>query len=161
MKKVLFIFLGLILTAIIVFYSIIKYQDANPEIFYNEITKIYYAPKSKIKIIINSKNYVVQNQDLGTGTAFVKLYVLNAKTDTVYLKTSPENIDFITFKNKKIPFDCGQMEKHKLFDYLTSINFKNLNKNEINELRNAMTFINYGLKATLLKGQTKFIKVVE
>jgi hypothetical protein len=154
-------FLGLIIITIIVFFSIIKYQDANPEIFYNEITKTYFAPKSKIKIIVNSKSYVNENSDLGNGNAFVKLFSTDIKKDTVYLKTTTENIDFISYKNKKIKFECSQMDKHKLFDYLISISFSNLDKNEIAELRDAMTFINYGPKATFLKGQTKFIEVLK
>lgn len=161
MKKK-FLLISLILITIICLYefAINFYFNSNkPNVFYHEITKIYCAPKSKIKIIVNSKSYVYENSDLGNGNAFVKLFLTNLKSDTVFLKTTPENINFITFRNNKIPFECGQMEKHKLYDYLISIGFKNLNKNEISELRDAMTLINYGPKATFLEGQTKFIIV--
>jgi hypothetical protein len=161
-KKSLII--GVLILVIIIwllYFDGFNFGNNKNKITYNEVSKTYYAPKSKIKIIVNSKNYADQNQDLGNGTAFVKLFVVNAKNDTVYLKTSPENIDFITYKNKRNPFDCSQLENHKLHDYLILIGFKKLNKNEIAELRNAMTLINYGPKATLLKDQTKFIEVLE
>ena len=157
MKKVLFI--GLIIIGIILFLYQLDFFQNKPKIYYNETSKIYFAPKSQIKIIVNSKSYVDANSDLGNGTAFVKLFSTNIKSDTVYLKTSPENIDYITFHQKKIPFECPQMERNKLYKYLLSIGFKNLNQSEISELRDAMTFINYGPKATILKGQTKFVEV--
>lgn len=159
MKKVILIVIVLFLIVILILLSIIKYQDVNPKIFYTDVTKIYFAPKSNIKIIIHSKSQVDENKDLGNGKAFVKLFIVNQKYDMVFLETSPENIDFITYKNKKINFECSQMQKNKLFDFLKANNFKNLDKNEISELRDAMTLINYGSKATYLKGQTKFIVV--
>lgn len=109
--------------------------------------------------MVHATGFVDEDSDLGNGQATVKLFSLANKLESVYLKTSPESIDFITYKSKKISFECSQMEKQKLFDYLISIGFKNINSNEISELRDAMTFINYGAKATLLKGQTKYIVV--
>ncbi len=157
MKKVLLI--GMIIIGIIVFLFQFDFFYRKPKIYYNDITKIYFAPKSKIRIIVHSKNCVGENSDLGNGKAFVKLYQENSINDTVFLNTSSENIDFITFQKNKIPFECSQMQKNKLYDYLNAIGFENLDKNEIAELRDAMTLINYGLKATFLEGQTKFITV--
>ncbi len=111
--------------------------------------------------MVHATGYVDKDSDLGNGKATVKLFSLTNKLEPVYLKTSPESIDFITYKSKKISFECSQMEKQKLFDYLISIGFQNINKNEINELRDAMTFINYGPKAILLQGQTKYIVVTK
>jgi hypothetical protein len=51
------------------------------------------------------------------------------------------------------------MQKEKLYDYLVSVGFKELDKNEIAELRDAMTLINYGHKAGFRHGQTKYIIV--
>jgi hypothetical protein len=151
----------IIMILIFLFVKFIDAQSSKSNVFYYEITKTYFAPKSKIKVLVHSKNYVDENSDLGNGNAFVKLFSTNIKSDTVFLKTSSENIDFITFRKNKIPFKCSQMEKHKLLDYLISIDFHNLNTNEISELRDVMTLINYGPKATFLKGQTKFIEVQE
>ena len=52
------------------------------------------------------------------------------------------------------------MQPNNLFDFLKEKGFKNLDENEIAELRNAMTLINYGPKVTFLLGQTKFIDVI-
>ncbi len=79
----------------------------------------------------------------------------------MFLKTSPENIDTIIYKGQTTPFSCSQMEKEKFYDYLVSVGYKELNKNEITELRDAMTFINYGHKAGFYEGQTKYIIVGE
>ncbi len=157
MKKTIFFLLVTFILLGFVFVNQLK--TAKPKTIYNQSSKVYFAPKSGIKIEINSKSYVDENSDLGNGNAFVKLYNTNQKIDTVFLKTSPENIDFITYKSRKIKFVCSQLEQNKLYDYLISIGFKNLNKNEIAELRDAMTLINYGPKATFLEGQTKFITV--
>jgi hypothetical protein len=158
-RKIVAIGLVVLLILIFLFVKHIYPQSNKPNVFYTEIIKIYFASKSKIKILVHSKSYVDENSDLGYGNATVKLFVVNQKKDTVYLKTSQENIDFIKYKNKKIKFECSQMQKNKLYDYLIMIGFKNVNRNEIAELRDAMTLINYGPKATFLKGQTKFIVV--
>ena len=159
-KNNMFLF-GLIIFISVSFILFWNYLDSNSKIFYSDITKTYYAPKSNLKIIVHSKNYVDEASDLGNGNAFVKLFQVNSKHDTVFLKTSPENIDFITYQNKKIEFECSQLQPNNLSDFLKKIGFKNLDKNEIAELRDAMTYINYGPKATFLAGQTKFILVVK
>lgn len=158
-RKIFVIGLVVLMILFFLFVNHIYLQSNKPNVFYTEIIKIYFAPKSKIKIVVHSKSQVESNSDLGYGSATVKLFVENTKRDTIYLKTTPENIDSITYKNKKIKFECSQMHKNKLYDYLCMIGFKNLNSNEIAELRDAMTLINYGPKATFLKGQTKFIVV--
>ncbi len=162
MRNKLLIFL--VINSIFIIFLVFKYFILSPNITskeYHEITKIYFAPKSKVKIKVISKNYVPEDSDLGNGSAFVKLFATDNKTDTVFLKTSPENIDFINYKNHTIKFDCNQMQKENLYNYLISAGFQNLNRNEIIEIRDAMTLINYGSKAIFLKGQTKFIIVEE
>jgi hypothetical protein len=129
--------------------------------YYFKDTATFIAPKSKLKIDITSSGYVPNGADLGNGKGFVKLSLIGTKSDTMFLKTSPENIDTIIYKHKTIPFSCSQMEKGKFYQYLDSIGFKHLDKNEISELRDAMTLINYGHKAGFIKGQTKFIEVGE
>lgn len=161
MKTKIILLIFLILTIVLGCNLFDKLFSAKPVFHYYESSKIYYAPKSNIKIEVYSKSHVNQDFDLGYGNASIKLYRFNQKSDTVFLKTTPENIDFITFRNNKIKFECSQMQPHNLFDFLKENGFKNLDKNEIAELRDAMTLINYGPKATLLKGQTKFIKVDE
>jgi hypothetical protein len=59
------------------------------------------------------------------------MYSTNSKTDTMFLKTSPENIDTIIYKGKKTPFSCSQMEKEKLYDYLVSVGYKDLEKTKL------------------------------
>jgi hypothetical protein len=135
-------------------------SNKNKKVYFN-VTKKYVAPKSKIKIIVNAVGFVAENLDLGYGSASVKLFHFYNKSDTVYLLTSPENIDYISYKNIKKAFNCNPIEKEKLYDYLVENNFKNLDKNEISELRDAMTYINYGAKTTYSKGQTKFIELEE
>lgn len=161
MKKSIVFFILFVFITLSVLFFINQTIGFKPIIHYNEVIKKYYAPKSNLKIIVHSKNYVDETSDLGNGNAFVKLFKLNQDCDTVFLKTSPENIDFITYKNKKIKFECSQMQLHNLFDFLKENGFKNLDKNEIAELRDAMTFINYGPKATYLEGQTKYIIFVK
>ena len=160
MKKSIVFFILLVLIILFVLFLINQSFCSKPIVHFNEVIKKYYAPKSDLKIIVHSKNYVDEASDLGNGNAFVKLFKLNQKCDTVFLITSPENIDFITFRKKKIKFECSQMQPNNLFDFLKEKGFKNLDENEIAELRNAMTLINYGPKVTFLVGQTKFIDVI-
>ena len=122
-------------------------------------TAIYTATNSGIQAEIISQGSVKDGSDLGDGFGRVKLYLLDQKEDTFFLKTSPENIDSITYRNLAISFSSSHMEKDKLYDYLDSMGIKNLNRNEISELQDAITLINYGHKAVFLKGQTKFIMV--
>src|SRR5258705_1233338 len=118
-------------------------------------TATFYAPKSNIKIVVFSKGYVPKGADLGDGRGLVELTFTNHYSDTLRLLTSPENIDTIIYKDKTIPFYCNQMDKTTLFNFLDSAGFKHLDTNEISELRDAMTFINYGHKAGFAEGQTK------
>ncbi len=159
MKKVIVLFLVLIIAVFVWYFVDYSKIWSKPKLNYQKISKMYFAPKSHIKIQVISKSYVENHSDLGNGNAIVKLYSTNKKSDTLLLKTSPENIDFIEFRNQKIKFECSQMEKYRLYDFLVSVGFQNLNQNEISELRDAMTLINYGSKATFLKGQTKFVEV--
>lgn len=122
-------------------------------------TATFTAPKSELEIVITSSGFVPDGADLGDGKGSVKMYSTNTKADTMYLKTSPENIDTIIYKGKTTPFSCSQMEKEKFYDFLVSVGYKQLDKNEISELRDAMTFINYGHKAGFYEGQTKYILV--
>ncbi len=138
--------------------NIIFNARANEKVFFST-QKTFTAPKSKIKIEVKTSGYFIDNNDFGSGTSNVKLFGYPSKTDTLQLRTSPENIDSIIHKNTKIVFNCGSMQKNELYKYLISIGYKNLDKNEISELRDAMTFINYGPKAGFVKGQTKFIEV--
>ena len=124
-------------------------------------TAIFTAPKSKLEIFITSSGFVPDGADLGAGKGYVKMYSTDIKTDTMFLKTSPENIDTIIYKGKTTPFNCSQMGKEKFYDFLVSAGYKQLDKNEISELRDAMTFINYGHKAGFCEGQTKYILVGE
>jgi len=162
MKKILII-IGSILAVTIV--SFIVYTCFNPPCmglgctgdYSFQDTGTFTAPKSKIEIVITSSGFVPDGADLGDGKSFVKLYSIETSMDTMFLKTSPGNIDTITYKGKKIPFSCSQMEKDKFYDYLVSVGYKQLDKNEIAELRDAMTFINYGPKVGFYAGQTKHI----
>lgn len=79
----------------------------------------------------------------------------------MYLKTYDENIDTIIYKGKITSFICNQMRKDNFYNYLDSVGFKKLDENEIIELRDAMTSINYGHKAGFCKGQTRYIIVGE
>lgn len=124
-------------------------------------TALFTAPNSKLAIYITTSGFVPQGHDLGTGTALVKMYATDTVTDTMFLRTSPENIDSILYKGKTIPFNCSQMEATNLYYHLDTIGYKNLDLNEIVELRDAMTLINYGPKAGYLEGQTKYIIVGE
>jgi hypothetical protein len=165
-KKII-ITTGLILSATILTFLI--YFNYNPPCFglgctgdYSfQDTATFTAPKSKLEIVITTSGFVPDGADLGDGKGFVKMYSTNIKTDTMFLKTSPENIDTIIYKGQTTPFSCSQMEKEKFYDYLVSVGYKELNKNEITELRDAMTFINYGHKAGFYEGQTKYIIVGE
>lgn len=166
MKKII-ITTGLILIATVV--PFIIYFNYNPPCFglgctgdYSfQDTATFTAPKSELEIVIISSGFVPDGADLGDGKGFVKMYSTNTKTDTMYLKTSPENIDTIIYKGETTPFSCSQMEKEKFYDFLVSVGYKKLDKNEITELRDAMTFINYGHKAGFCEGQTKYILVGE
>lgn len=124
-------------------------------------TATYTAPKSKLEVIISTSGFVPKGADLGDGKGFVKMYSTDTKKDTLFLITSPENIDTIIYKGETIPFSCSQMEKDKFYNYLVSVGYKHIDLNEMAELRDAITLINYGHKAGFCKGQTKFIIVGE
>lgn len=166
MKKII-ITTGIILLATILL--LIIYIICNPPCFglgctgdYSfQDTATFTAPKSKLEIIITSSGFVPDGADLGDGKGYVKMYSTDLRTDTMFLKTSPENIDTIIYKGKTAPFSCSQMEKEKFYDFLISVGYKQLDKNEISELRDTMTFINYGHKAGFCEGQTKYILVGE
>lgn len=164
MKKK-FITTGLIIIATIG--AFIVYFYFNPHCFglgctggYSfQDTATYIAPKSKLEIIISAAGFVPEGADYGNGKSFVKMYSTDMKTDTMILITSPENIDTITYKGKTIPFSCRQIEKSKLYDYMISVGYKQIDLNEITELRDAITLINYGHKTGFYAGQTKHIIV--
>lgn len=166
MKKI-FIITGLIISAILG--AFMAYFYFNPPCFglgctggyFFQDTATFTAPKSKLEIIITSSGFVPDGADLGEGKSFVKMYSTDINTDTMYLKTSPENIDTIIYKGKTTPFSCSQMEKEKFYDFLVSVGYKHIDRNEISELRDAMTLINYGHKVGFCEGQTKFITVGE
>ena len=166
MKKII-ITTDLILSVTIV--AFLVYFIYNPPCFFLSCTGDYSfqdtatftASKSKLEIIITSSGFVPDGADLGDGKGYVKMYSTDIKTDTMFLKTSPENIDTIIYKGKTTPFSCSQMEKEKFYDFLVSVGYKQLDKNEISELRDAMTFINYGHKAGFYEGQTKYVLVGE
>lgn len=122
-------------------------------------TAYFTAPISNLEIEVISSGSVPEGHDLGYGNATVKMYRIDTTSDTMYLKTSPENIDSISYKGQTIAFSCSQMEKHLFYDYLVSVGFVQIDENEISELRDAMTFINYGHKIGFIKGQTKYILV--
>jgi hypothetical protein len=124
-------------------------------------TATFYAPKSKVKIVVFSRGQVPKGADLGDGRGLVELTFAERYNDTLSLLTSPENIDTIVYKDKKIPFYCDQMNKIALYNFLDSVGFEHLDKNEISELRDAMTFVNYGHKAGFADGQTKYIQIKE
>jgi hypothetical protein len=124
-------------------------------------TATFYAPQSNIKAVVISKGHVAKGADLGDGKGIVELTFGKQSTDTLKFLTSPENIDTIIYKGNKIPFRCDQLNKITLYNFLDSIGLKNLNKDEISELRDAVTFINYGHKAGFVEGQTKHIQILE
>jgi len=124
-------------------------------------TATYTAPKSRLEIKIVSLGFVPDGEDLGNEAGFVKMYSTDIEAATMFLKTTPENIDTIIYKGKTTAFSCSQIEKEKFYEYLVSVGYKELDKNEITELRDAMTLINYGHKAGFCEGQTKYILVGE
>jgi hypothetical protein len=124
-------------------------------------TATFYAPKSKVKIVVFSKGHVPNGEDLGDGRGLAELTFTEHYNDTLRLSTSPENIDIIVYKDKRISFHCDQMNKIALYNFLDSAGYKHLDKNEISELRDAMTFINYGHKVGFADGQTKYIQIKE
>jgi hypothetical protein len=124
-------------------------------------TATFYAPKSKIKLTVFSTGHVIKDADLGRGKGSAELVFAEKYTDTLKLITSPENIDTIIYKGRILPFHCDQVNKIKLYNFLDSAGFKYLDRNEISELRDAMTFINYGHKAGFYYGQTKYIQINE
>ncbi|GHC50770.1 hypothetical protein [Ulvibacter litoralis] len=119
----------------------------------------FYAPKSKVEVRIVSEGFVPQGDDFGTGAGKAMLTFKEHYTDTLYLQTSPENIDTISYQHKKIPFKCTQMNKEAFFNFLDSVGYKGLDRNEIMELRDAITLINYGPKASVTENQTQYIKI--
>ena len=72
--------------------------------------------------------------------------------------TTPVNIDTIFYKGNGIPFHGDQVPKPSLYQFPDSAGFKNLDANEISELTDAITLINYGHKAGFAEGQTKYIQ---
>jgi hypothetical protein len=122
-------------------------------------TALFTAPKSNVQIVVSSIGYVPNGADLGSGKAYVKFFATDNRFDTIFMKTSPENIDTIFHSGKPVPFSCSQMEQGKFYEFLKSIGLTRLDSNEISELRDAMTFINYGHKAGFVQGQTKYIVV--
>lgn len=154
------IFIAVTIALALLIHSCVGIQLGGGEYSFSD-TATFYAPKSKIKIVVFSMGHVPEGADLGDGRGLVELTFSEQYSDTLWLSTSPENIDTITYKHQKTPFSCDQMNKITFYNFLDSAGFKHLDKNEISELRDAMTFINYGHKVGFVQGQTKYIQVIE
>lgn len=124
-------------------------------------TAVYTAPKSQLELRIASSGFVLKGDDLGEGTAFVKVYGTTKIADTLYLRTSPETIDSLRYKEASSSFTWSREDTSQFYSFLIALGYQGIDKNEVYELLEAMTVINYGPKAQFMEGQTEYIVVSE
>jgi translation elongation factor P/translation initiation factor 5A len=135
--------------------------DETEEIRVYKIEAQFYAPLSELRALVKTHGEIEFFADAGTGKSAVKVELkdsLNQLTQ-ITLITSNENIDSVYVKDKKHALNCKQFNRENFYQFMDSVGFHNLDKNEMNELCDAITLINQGPKIGFSDGQTKFITI--
>ena len=123
------------------------------------LTARYSAIKSGAEISAISNGFVSAGQDIGTGGCFAKLWEREHPTDTIFLYSSEGKFDSIILRDTLRGTGTYPLPEFFLFDFLDSLTNLPLEKNEIQEMQDAIFKLEMGQKAALYPGQTKWIKV--